>query len=557
MDPHTRHLQLTRQYGDGVFSPSSNRGLAKLEKKHPHDWDEIVWRETPPGSFSPTTTLDEALVSDLFVAAMPRHSDDRKRIERYRRLAGHLQEHGEGITFSELDESGLSSLLRRLVDAGLYAEPAQRAVSIVRRLALAWARALGVEPQVEDRPRGGGRRIGARRGRPVPPPLEVAELLQRGDHEVAQLVALVVGGGLLEQEALAVRVGDLGEGGLVLVCDHQAERVVREVQLPAWTTGLLPTTRDRATRAASGFLFPHRLDPQRHRLSFGPKLRRLSQPNRPVTASGLRRLHQAVLGAAGLPRELVRGSWRARSGRRPWWEGYVRLQRDWTTLVHPPVRLPEHLRVPRRSGATQALEADLGSRRRATRLNLPAAVHPQAPVPAQAAPLPRAPNPRRGRAKEPGHGSGNESHARTGPRAQSTTAVPSPPRRKRLGVPPPEPEPPAAITALDSRLRSLEAGEKKARQERKTILDAVRQSARSGPSQHGNPAVPFFAGAATGVGLAVLLQHPELLQRLPLDPKRLAQVADELAREAEGLTEPLIPPPQFSYIDFDVPGLTD
>ncbi len=228
----------------------------------------------------------------------------------------------------------------------------------------------------------------------------------------------------------------------------------------------------------------------------------------------------------------------------------------------PPARAvhqrPEHLRVPRRSGATQALEADLGSRRRPTRLNLPAAVHPQAPVPAQAAPLPRAPAiPRRGPEKEPGHGSRNEIHARTAPRAQSTTSVPSPVRRKRLGVPSPEPEPAAAITALNSRLSSLEAGEKKARQERKTILDEVRQSAKSEPSQRGNPAVPFFAGAATGIGLAVLLKHPELLQRLQLDPKRLAQVADELAREADGLTEPFTPPPQFSYIDIDVPGPSD
>ncbi len=559
MELSARHRQLARQFGDGAFCPASNRGLAKLRRRLGTEWTEVVWSATPHRTFAPTTTLTQALNSDLFKSAMPRHPDDAKRIERERRLGAHLVADGAVGELGEVDEAALSSLLSRLVETGMYADPARRAVSIARRLAVDWAHALGVEPRVDDAPRGGGRRLGKRRARPVPSLVEVAELVQRADRETVQFIALVLGAGLREQQALGVRVGDLRADGLLQLRDPHEGFVVGELQLPSWTVGLLPTSPALSSFPSGAFLFPHRLDAQRHRLSFGERLRGLSRPGQPMTSSALRRLNQAVLRAARLPRELVRGSWMAEGrgrGRPPWWGAYARLQQAWTVLVHPPVQLPDRLRVPRRSRAAGALDPDIGAGRASTRSPLPAAVHPGAPPPARPpSASPGAGIPQQSPVGQPGIRSARRHRGRAEGPTLNPSKAPPPARRGRLALAPVEAETSPPNPGLDRRLNALEVGERKAGAERRAILDEVRRLSRSQPPPRGSGATPFVAGAVSGAALTLLLQRPKLLRQAQLDPTRLNAVMNEVSRELEGLPEPAPSeaPMMFSYIDPPAP----
>lgn len=184
-----------------MATPTSNRGLEALERTRPADWYTFVWAHTPSGQFSRDTMLTECLGTTLFEAAMPRHAGDRKRIERPRRLGARLDRQAGDLRLASLDEERLAVLLDDLVDAGLFAEPARRTVSLVRGLARSWGEAMRIEARVDERPGGGGPRVGARRKRPVPTPHQVATTLHAMDPDLACFVALVIGGRLLESEA--------------------------------------------------------------------------------------------------------------------------------------------------------------------------------------------------------------------------------------------------------------------------------------------------------------------------------------------------------------------
>ena len=540
LDPQRRAL--LRRYGDGVFSPISNRGLAKMERQRPAIWNELVWQYTRRRQWGLDTALGEALSSTLFNAAMPRHPGDRKRMERPRRLGRHLYEGHGGLLFRETDDAVLEGLVKDLVRKGLYAESARRAVSIVRGLALAWAAAMGIEARVTAHPSRGGRRVGARRPRPVNSPREVACLLGSARADLVLFVALVVGGTLREQEALAARAGDLQSDGVLLVRDPKDGLLRRRVVLAGWAQEVFATL-DPFRRLARGApLFPHRLDPERTRLTFGPRLRGLSGPDGAFTSSSLHRLGQAVLRAAGMPRELVRGTWSletAASRNPPWWEAYARLQHDWRILVHPPVRLAERPRLPRRSSATDPLDPDAGPVRAASVPLLPASVHPSAPAPS--APAARtsmqiAPGGLRSAARPPSLvGAGRRELPSQSARPSAPARKPTPQGRPRTGSAARAAE--IDVDRLERRLRGLESAKATAGVERKQILDEVRRLNRAVRSDSGGSGVPFVAGAATGVGLTLLLQRPDLLQRLGLDRGKLEELVREMSGEQETAAE--------------------
>ena len=534
-----------RRFGDGVFLPTSNAGLAALERRFPDTWHRVVQRYTPATRFRPGTTLRTALRSRLNLSAMPGDHRDRKRIERPRRLGAHADRVAGGVLLARIDEERLQELVDELVADGVYAEPAARAASLVRRLALAWASELGVEPRVADHPQRSGPRRGHRRRRKVTQPSEAAVLLANSDPETARFIALVAGGGLREQEALQLKTGDLRPGRQVRVRASTRSGCERDVVLAAWAAETLAALGPPIGNDA-GFIFGHRLDPTRPRLTFGPRLRQLL-PDAAATSESLRRLCQATQRAAGLPRELVRGSWDPAwsVGAPPWWQAYVAHQASWRVLVHPPVHPGQSLRVPRRSQGTHPLEPDRGALKIADRLLLPACVAadaspPPIPAPAPARQIGRSatvvdwPERRGERTTQPRHEAQapqTASPAGTGPasargqRQQDVAIGRSLDKSLRDGQ-----------DDLDRRLQSLERATRAGAGERNQILGELRRLDRPRPvSRPAGGAGPFLAGAAAGGLLTLLAHRPELLERLDLDPATVANIAAELEAGQEPL----------------------
>ena len=365
---------------EGVFSPVSNVGLAALERRYPHRWHWLVADKTPKAVFTSRSTLAEVIKTNLFRQAQPLSAEDRKRVERPRRLGAHILAVGEAVHFRALDEETLASLHASLEARGLSDESARRAITIVRQLAVDWADARGTRPLLERRgPRGGSTKGSANRERRRSPTLtDVAGLLQRARPDLACYVALVVGAGLRRSEALRVELSDLASlPELTVRCPNDGSPA-RRVRIAEWAVGVLRANQASLGRLGSPFAFPHRLDPARTRLDFGARLRKAG-----VTSEGLRRLGCLVLRRAGLPRELVRASWApyAYAGRPPWWSRYCLLQESWTALIHPPVSLPEDLTLPPRTSARGPLEPDIGTRAVGAAAIIPLGARTDAPGP--------------------------------------------------------------------------------------------------------------------------------------------------------------------------------
>ena len=502
---------------------------------------------------------------------MPRHAGDRKRVERPRRLAKRLMPLVTGTPLARADEAYLLALFDDLVEEGMAAESASRAVSLVRRLAIHWAEDLGIEPLVDpDISRRGAsrRRSGGRRPRPTPTPTAVAELIGRASPPLACFVALVAGGALSEQEALAVRTSDLARLPALPIREVDGGHK-RDAALAGWASAILEANAHHLGRPGSPFAFPHRLDPARPRLSFNRSLRAAGGP----TSSGLRRIGQLVQRSGGLPREAVRGSWRAVDygrGRPPWWQSYTRLQGAWAVLVHPPVALPQSMKLPRRTGAKNALEPDIGAGLRASTVSVPAAAAIDA-----APPRPRFDCLEAG---TPGGAPPDRTRASTGATPRSapdhhSSGAPDPARRANAPAPrfavrrrrgqafldepatsDKDPELESLLGRLDhlepelesllGRLDHLERSD----QRREQAVASLKREVRRLPSQRtvarGSDGGAFLAGAATGAALTLLLSRPDLLQHLGIDEDDVRRL---LSTQEEAEEPPVLEAPMYSY----------
>ncbi len=369
-------------YGRGLADPSSMDGLHRLRIDHPETWHLIVWTCTPKAQpFSAGTTVREILTSRRLSQLMPRSAGDFNRLKRYRASAGRIRAHAGSRRVLAHDDALLEAD-RQVLSKDRAASTVARDLSLLRRAVRLAARRLGVEPAVSPRPQGPSQRTGVRRARDLAAPGQLADLLPTLDAPHRAAVAFAAGAGLSESEILGLRHGELAlDRGAVLVRTGRSrghpDDVLRWEPIAPWAVDLLarslpaPMSTDPAE-----LLFPGRDDWTRPRSDLNRGLARackrvFGEGGPAITLGACRRLWQAVLREAKLPRAAVRQSLRlqVRADNEvvpaPWSGEQAELLGGWTSLTQPPVALPAGTRVPTKApegvGAFEA-EVDRAAR---------------------------------------------------------------------------------------------------------------------------------------------------------------------------------------------------
>ncbi len=327
-----------------ITDPCSVQGLRRLAVEHPWDWDTLILEHRGAGKlpFAEATVAD-VLRSGLLRRLFPNHVDDVERLRCERAGARRLVEVVAELPIAEVAEHLLVELRTRFIDgqddqggSGLSPAVASRAVALLRQAAWLSARRSGVLPRVSRRAGRAAKPAPARASRQLPTLRKLKSMLLHGAPAERAVLALSLGGGLGEADVLRLRRCDVHafrsrtDGAhlrLVLVRTLVGEpggarstEAVRIAVLPPWAAALviegLPTIGGRSTK----WLFPHRYDHDRHAPDFRSMLSRLSRMAAPRLGSAsysladVRRAWQCVAREALLPRELVRQSWRIRTG---------------------------------------------------------------------------------------------------------------------------------------------------------------------------------------------------------------------------------------------------
>jgi integrase len=364
-----------------VGSAISNKGLRPLRRDFPEDWHRLLAAGPPAVTLGPELTIEAWLRAGVGGLLVPRAASDQW-VRRSRGVAQWLVKAVGRTRVVEWDEDGLLDWERVYaawaLSEGRSSELVGRDVSLFRRAIWEGQRALGMRPRVRHKAPGRCKRRGGDPvPRPVTPPTAVARMLEalRGSGLAQLMIALLVGCGLWEGEALALRAGDLDLAGQRVHVHGGAVRgkpgqvADRWVSLPEWVWNLLwLAIPGLSSMPMESLLFPSRVDPARPRSSFrrtflaAAKRAGLEPHERVCWAlygpAALRRLGQAVLRNNGAPRMLVRGTvvsapkGSRRRRERPVERKSREIASAWRVLVHPPTGSGWRLRVPRRAQRT-------------------------------------------------------------------------------------------------------------------------------------------------------------------------------------------------------------
>ena len=365
-----------------LTNPLSVRGLRRLQRDHA-DWAVLVARSLPePPSFTADLTVMAALSAGVLDwDALQRFGQHTFR--RHRQAASHAVEAVSAkLKLSEITDDALQITRGKLEHQGLAPESITRAITILRKLARAWAAEVGREPRVTSRPTHASPQAAKPVSRPLWTPQQVSQLLAAlRDRGVRVAVALAVGCGLQPGEVLHVAQVDVDlRKHLLAVHGADRSKPPRLMVLAPWCEDVIKDHVAHWTGPPSPWLLPSPRDAHRPRGDVGGALQTAQRAvprldtMPPVTLRTLRRTWVSVALHGGLPDEVARGTWKLHMNGAlpPWWPRLQRIaRRDWTTLcgLDPDRWPPPSKLVQTRWGL---LPADIAEARRAVPTEPPA-----------------------------------------------------------------------------------------------------------------------------------------------------------------------------------------